>query len=316
MEGFIINTRELRDNALIKQCLITISGLGFICLPSLQAQKKPKDPLAICSASGNDYQNPSRSEVYKDVPFKSGEESKYTLLYSSAKVHVGYGIIRVLPPLKFPITVEGKDKKEKSVRVNHRVFQAEAYTGDWYKLIFAGHDKIQAVSRPWNFAISKFYIQQNEKKPFSPPTQKEKWLNFNHGSCEVTVKEKDHTKNRQKTDTYHLQSGSVDVFGALFKLRTIDYKVGQMEKIPIYTSEKNWELEAYPEKIETIKVPSGKFEAVKIRLKTYIGKALQQKGKFYVWIAKNHPSKPLVKVEAEVAFGSIYLHLEKFKAGS
>lgn len=297
--------------------LLTCTDLGFGKAPNIKPAKKEvktenKEEKEICTGDKNNYKALSRKDVYRNVPFKAGEESKYTLLYSAAKVHVGYGIMKVLSPLKYPVAGKGNSK----VSVYHRVFQAEAYTGDWYKLIFAGHDKVHAISRPWDFSISKFYIQQNEKKPFSSPTQVEKWLEFDHANCGVKVREKDHTRKREWKNTYFLKSGAIDVYGALYKLRTIDYKVGTKVNLLVYTSEKNWELEAHPIAIENIDVSGVIYETVKLKMKTYIGKALQQKGNFYIWIATKHPNRPLVKVEADVAFGSIYLHLEKFKAGS
>lgn len=258
----------------------------------------------------------SRSQVYKDMPFKAGEVAKYSLLYSSAKVHVGYGVLKVMPPLKYPIPVLGKGGKAAKKKVYHRVFHAEAYTGDWYKLIFAGHDKMQAISRPQDFGISKFYIQQNEKKPFSRPTQKEKWLDFNHVDCRVAVKEKDHTRNKEKQDSYYFQRGAIDAFGAMYKLRTLDLKPGKPEGFTVYTSEKNWMLKAVPLLEEEVKVPAGTFKTVKLNLETYIGKDLEQKGKFHIWIATDHPNRPMVKVVAEVKFGTAIMLLDSFTAGN
>lgn len=285
-----------------------------------QAQVPAKDQPQLvdpepCPASSVPLRKISRSSVYKDTPFKAGEVATFSLLYTTAKVHVGYGIMKVMPPLKYPVLVANNGKTSKK-KIYHRVFHGEAYTGDWYKLIFAGHDKMQAMSRPHDFGISKFYFQQNEKKPFGRPTQKEKWLDFNHVDCKVTVREKDHTRNKERVDTYYLRKNAVDVYGALFKLRTLDYKVGRPEGFMIYTSEQNWMLKAVPLAEETVKVPAGTFKAFKINLETYIGKDLEQKGKFHIWIAKDHPNRPLVKVVAEVAFGTAIMHLEKFKPGS
>lgn len=303
-----------------------LHGVAYASGPSISApstppsQSKSKGQATLseaepCPQPKGPLRKVSRSEVYKNTPFKAGETSTYSLLYSSAKVHVGYGIMKVMPPLKYPVSVRSNGKISKK-KLYHRVFHAEAYTGDWYKLIFAGHDKMQAISRPQDFGISKFYIQQNEKKPFGRPTQKEKWLDFNHTDCRVSVKEKDHTRNRERQESYYFNPSAVDVYGALFKLRTLSYKLGTPEGFMIYTSEQNWMLKAVPLAEETIKVPAGTFKTYKINLETYIGKDLEQKGKFHIWIAKDHPNRPLVKVLAEVAFGTAIMHLEKFQPGS
>jgi 3'-phosphoadenosine 5'-phosphosulfate (PAPS) 3'-phosphatase len=81
------------------------------------------------------------------------------------------------------------------------------------------------------------------------------------------------------------QYGAVDVIGATLKLRTFNYVPGKAERFLVYTSEKNWFLEAHPVGIEDVSVPAGTFKAMKVRLQTFIGKEMQQKGDVFVWIA-------------------------------
>ena len=77
---------------------------------------------------------------------------------------------------------------------------------------------------------------------------------------------------------FDLEYGAVDALGAVFLLRTKNYKLGKIERFMVYTSEKNWWLEAKPVAFEKVKVPAGTFDTVKLSLKTYIGRELQQKG--------------------------------------
>lgn len=256
-----------------------------------------------------------RSEVYKSRPFSSGEEAKYELKYGAVQALVGYGFLRVKPPTKHEVIVKNENGELKKEKRYHMVFQAEGYTGEWYKLIFVAHDKIQAISRSWDFGITKFYISQNESKPFAREHREEKWLEFEHFNCKVKTKEKNYTKKREKAEEFDLQYGAVDALGAIYKIRTLDYKVGHPLRFMVYTNEKNWWLEADPLKEETVKVKAGSFKAMKLKLRTYLGKDLQQKGNLYAWVAIDHPNKPLVKIEGEVTFGSIYLLLDSFKPG-
>jgi hypothetical protein len=288
----------------------------------------------------------ARSATYADLPFKQGEEAKYELKYGALKVLVGYGWLRVESPLNHPIIVgpdkdakpakaleskegsKGKEKtkeeKELEERLSwpgkieprwHMVFRSEAYTGDWYKMIFAAHDKIQAIVRPWDFGISRFYISQDEEKPFSRRYHREKWLEFDHFRCRVEEKEVDHTKNKTAVESFDLMRNAEDTLGAVYKLRTFDYVIGKRVRFPVYSSGKNWWLEADPIAFEKVKVNAGEFDTVKLKLHTFIGEELQQRGDVYVWIANKHPSKPMVKVEGDVSFGSVYLLLESFKPG-
>ncbi len=257
-----------------------------------------------------------RSEVYTNYPFKPGEESKYELKYGAVKVLVGYGFLRVSPPLNYGINVNEKDGELQEEKRQHMVFQAEAYTGDWYKMVFAAHDKLQAYSRPWDFGISRFYMSQDEEKPFVRRYRTEKWLDFDHQNCKVKVREKNHTKSKESNEAFDLSYAAIDALGATFKLRTFDYQLNKPERFMVYTDQHNWWLEATPLAFEKVKVNAGEFETVKLGMKTYLGKELQQRGELYVWVAHKHPSRPLVKVEGTVTFGNIYLLLDSFKPGN
>lgn len=257
----------------------------------------------------------NRSEVYGKVPFKAGEEAKYELKYGALKVLVGYGYLKVATPINHPIIVGRNGSEAVTEKRWHMVLQAEAFTGDWYQMIFRGRDKIQAVSRPWDFGISKFYMSQDEEKPFVRHFHSEKWFDFEHYDCNVKIREVDHRKKTEKNATFDLMFGATDALGAVFRLRTFDYQLNKPEKFIVYTSEKNWELRATPVAMEKVKVNAGEFDTVKLALTTYLGQELQQRGEVYVWVATSHPSRPIVKVEGEVTFGSVYLLLDSFKAG-
>ena len=259
----------------------------------------------------------TRAQVYRNTPFKAKEEARYDMYYGMVRVHVGYGFIRVGSPAKHMITVRRKNGDTAREYRWHRVLSVEGYTGDWYRFIFRAHDKAEALSRPWNFGVSKFHMLQNEEKTFSSVVRKEKWLDFNHIDCKTQEREVNYAKDKVKNEEHYLSPGAIDALGASFKLRTIDYKIGRKERILVYTSEKNWWLEAMPEKIEEVEVKAGKFEVVKLSLKSYLGKQLQQQGKLTAWVAtKKHPSRPLVKVEGELKFGNAYMELSKFKPGA
>jgi hypothetical protein len=260
--------------------------------------------------------NLPRSDTYKGMPFQPGEEARYILKYGLVKVHVGYGFLRVQPPTKQTLPVARKNGVVVQDSRWHRVFAAEAYTGDWYKMIFAGHDKMQAFSRPWDFGVTKFYISQNEEKPFVRRYHAEKWLDFDHVNCRVTERMVDHKKKREKTDEHFLQPAADDALGAVYKLRTFNYQLNKTERVLVYTSEKNWWLEATPLALEEVKTAFGTHKAYKLAVKTYLGKELQQRGKLFVWIAADHPNHPMLRVEGEVTFGSIYLELDRYTPGA
>jgi hypothetical protein len=279
-------------------------------------EKPPEDGQEIsCPEDSSIAPTLSRSQTYLGLPYQPGEEARYELKYSGVKVHVGYGTLRVEKPVKYDIAVGKQGGKVIEGKRWHRVFSAEGYTGDWYKMIFAAHDKIQSFSRPWDYGASKFYISQDEKKPFSTGYRRDKWLEFDHVRCEVNTREHVYHKDKKKEKNYPLQPTASDALSVLYQLRASNFKVGETLEFLVHTSEKNWWLKATPVKEELVTVKAGNFNSYKLDLKTYLGEDLQQKGDWFVWIAKDHPNRPMVKVEAEVTFGQVYIELDRYKAG-
>lgn len=240
----------------------------------------------------------SRSDTYKDTPFKAGEVSEYAISWMG--MLAGYGTIEVQTPQK----IDG---------IWHRAYHVEGRTGDWFKGIYVANDQASALTRPWDWGVTKFYIEQQEGKFLGKSFSMKKWLDFNHDRCKVNEKSEQPGKPTQVVER-DVQYGAVDVIGATLKLRTFNYVPGKAERFLVYTSEKNWFLEASPIGNEDVTVPAGTFKAMKVKLQTFIGKEMQQKGDVYVWIA-NDPQRTLVQVQGEIKIGSVYMRLSKYIPG-
>jgi hypothetical protein len=239
-----------------------------------------------------------RADVYKDVPYKSGESSTYHVSWMG--MHAGSGTIEVQNP-------------QKHNGIWHRVFHVDGRTGDWFKGIFVAHDEATAFVRPWDSGVSKFYIEQQEGTLLGRPFVQKKWLDFDHDKCKV--KEKVSVPDKpDEINEHDVQYAAIDAIGAAFKLRTYRYTVGKAEKFLVYTSEKNWFLEAIPLSIEDITVQAGTFKATKLKLQTYLGKDLQQKGDVFVWVANQEP-RQLVQIQGEIKVGSVMMRLMQYQPG-
>lgn len=272
---------------------------SVVLLTALPLQAQDADNSFVCPKDKPKVPEIARTEVYATTPFKAGEESVYELTWAGLKA--GYGTIEVRPPRKHN-------------NVWHRVFHAQASTGDWFKAIFVAKEELEAISRPWDFGISKFYMDQNEGKLFSRPFVQKKWLDFDHDNCKVS--ERIVTPGKEdKQVSFDLSYGANDALGVIFNLRTRAFKMGQKERILVYTSEKNWYLEAEPVAFEKVTVPAGTFDAVKLKLQTYIGKDLQQKGDVHAWVATDTPDRQLVQIQGEIKIGSVWIKLHKYKNG-
>ena len=67
---------------------------------------------------------------------------------------------------------------------------------------------------------------------------------------------------------------------------------------------------------EMSKKPDGTYDTVKLKLTTFIGKELQQKGDIWAWVATNTPEKQLIQVQGEIKIGSVFVKLHKYVPGS
>ncbi len=237
----------------------------------------------------------TRADTYKNTPFKPGEVAEYAMSWMG--MLAGYGTIEVQAPQKID-------------SIWHRSYHVEARTGDWFKGIYTANDGASAAVRPWDSAATKFYVEQQEGKFFGGSFVMKKWLNFSHDRCKVFEKV-EHSKNGTETAERDLQYGAIDAIGAIFKLRTFDYSAGKTERFLVYTSEKNWFLEAKPLGVEDVVVPAGTFKAMKIKLQTFLGKEMQQKGDVFIWIANDRP-RTVIQVQGEIKIGSVYMRLSKY----
>lgn len=297
----MLDERKGMHSRLSKMLLGLVVAIGCTTLLGLSP------PRALAEGDKVECPNPlpktpdlARSDTYKDVPFKAGEIATYEVFYES--ILVGTGSLEVKPAQK----LKG---------AWHRIFHAHAKTGDWYKLIFVAEDKVQATSRPWDFGISKFYMEQNEGKMFGNRLVQKKWLDFDHDNCKVSEKVwKPDTKD--EIDTHDLHYGAVDALGAVYKLRTYDYEIGKTERFMVYTDGKNWWFDAEPIAKEKVTVKGGTFDTMKLKLHTYLGKELQQKGDVYVWIDQKTPSRPMVQIKGDIKIGSVWMELQSYTPGA
>ncbi len=242
----------------------------------------------------------SDKEVYANTPYKPGETSTFKMSFKG--MYVGDAVLTVQKPHLHNGSWQ-------------QVFDGYGRTGAWYKWIFVAEDQIRAIAHPVDFGVSWFYMEQDEGKLFKSRYIRKKYLDFNSATCivsEKTIKDKDDITEKK----HAFVPGSMDVLSASFKLRTQQFQVGQKITFPMFTSGKNWTAEVDALKLETLKIPDlGEFKTIKLKLKTYIGDKLDQKGDSYLWIAHELPHRPIVQIEAVVKIGSIFGTLKQHVPG-
>ncbi len=231
------------------------------------------------------------------MPFQVGERAVYEIWF------IGGLAGHILMEVKKPFKRNG---------VWHRHFFTELKSDKSYESLFRVHDEMTSISDPLDFRSVYFFFKQDERSLFSERIRQEKHLEFDHERCraqEIILKQKE-TKKQE----FNLQYGAKDSLGMIYFLRTLHYEIGKQERALVYSSTKNWWLEATPVAKETIAVSAGKFKTIKIKLLTYFGKELEQQGDAYIWIAETR-NRPVVKILGKLVIGSILFELVEYEAG-
>ncbi len=105
-----------------------------------------------------------------------------------------------------------------------------------------------------------------------------------------------------------------DILSSLYILRTHDLEVGRDEVIDVYADGKVYPLDVVIHKIETVKVPAGKFECYVVEPILKSEGIFRQKGKLTIWLTCDNLKLP-VKMKSKVTIGSISTNLEKYSTG-
>lgn len=282
-----------------REMLIVLAIVCGICAP-LEQVSLAEDVKIVCPSPPPPMPKLARAAVYDNVPFKSGEKLTYEVTYGG--IFVGFAILEVKPPQMYK-------------GFWHRIFHAEARTGEWYEGFFKARDEAESISRPHDFGVAKFYLQQDEAKIFGKRLQQKKWLDFEHDRCRVRERVS-RVNEADESEEVDLAFGSIDALGLLYEVRTVNFEIGKVHRAPIYTDKKNWWLEATPILKEKITTKAGTFDTVKMKLQTFLGKDLQQKGEVFMWVDTSSPLRAIVQIQGEIKLGSVWLRLTEAKRGN
>jgi len=254
---------------------------------------------AICASPAPKLPHFTENEVYKGMPFASGEFIKLDVSYLG--IHAGFLEFKVLPATFKNQWLMG--------------FNSLVRTGDWYNKIFKALDEGTGYAAPSSFQPFEFRLTQDNNPLIGRRYIEDKLLKYNFEDCSVSEEYRDDKGQVTKSVHASLDPDAIDIISAIYKLRTVDFVKNTEARIKVYTSEKNWWLTATREEFVRLTTPIGKFEAVRLKLETFIGKELQQKGNAKIWLAFNHPNRPLLKIEAQIKIGSFIASLAEYKAG-
>ena len=118
-------------------------------------------------------------------------------------------------------------------------------------------------------------------------------------------------KKKVKTKTIKIPDDVLDALGALFYVRTMDFKVGDEILIPATDNKKIYNIKVIVHRKETIEVKAGKFNCFVVEPVMADGGVFKKDGKVKVWLTDDIRKMP-VKMETKVYIGSIEAELDWF----
>ncbi len=218
----------------------------------------------------------------KFIPFDVGEKFEYS---------VGWG--NVLKAGKVSLEVEDIVQYQ-----GHDVYRVvvKGRSTKLFSLFYRVRDKLESLIDVNELFTRRYWTKQDEGHK-----KRQRKYEFDQENNTVKYKEKD----------YYIRYGIHDEISAVFYIRTLDLQVGKSVYVDIFAKRKNWQVKCNVKKIETIKVPAGRFETILVEPELRFD-GIMKKGKIKVWFTNDKRRIP-VKVRSKITIGSILIKLEKYR---
>lgn len=128
----------------------------------------------------------------------------------------------------------------------------------------------------------------------------------------INVYDQKNQKVITRKDTIQVPVYVQDVLSAFYFVRTQDLKLGQSFSVDNFSGGKIYPLEVKVLKKEKIRVKAGKFACIVVEPILRSTGIFQHKGRLKVWLTEDKTHMP-VKMQSEIAVGSIIAELEEYK---
>jgi len=174
--------------------------------------------------------------------------------------------------------------------------ESSAISADWMKSIYPVRDYIRAeLDDLQDFYPFNYRIQTAEGRH-----RKDREVRFDRNNGKAVYV--DHLKGTEKE--YEIPERVHDPLSAFFKIKGMTLEVGKPVFITMFDSKRVWNVEVKVHKKETITVPAGTFDTVKIQPIMKSEGIFNSKGDIYIWLTDDERRIP-VKVRSEILIGNI-----------
>lgn len=233
-----------------------------------------------------------------DAPFRDGESLTYTATWGG--ITVGDATMKV--------DTKGTFEGQQAIHL-----KATASSGRAFSLFFSIRDAGESWVHPKGLYSLGFVSDQKEGNI----EDYQKWvMDYERNvATRHRARRKDGGAVKNTTKDYKLSTTHVqDAFSMLYFYRAFPLKVGSKLESDVFVSRKVWKLTVDVTGQETVKVPAGKFDCLKVRPEVSLNGKKQEKGQMVIWVTNDERKIP-VKIQSDIPLGKINAVLSKLKEG-
>ena len=184
-------------------------------------------------------------------------------------------------------------------------FRAEAKSSKGFDYIYKVRDRMDSYVDSTMFIVHKFMKRLREGN-----YKDDKVVSYDHATRKATMVTAGKENRITEFDTL-----AVDVLSSLYFLRQLSLEVGKPAHIPVHDIDKKYPLLVEVQKKETISVPAGKFDCIKVEPKLESEGIFKRKGRIWVWLTDDERHVP-VMMASELPFGAIHANLVEYRQGT
>ena len=174
-------------------------------------------------------------------------------------------------------------------------------------LLYPVHDRFQALYNPQTFCSVS--LHKHTEEGFH---KRDTLISYNYARKKSVLDETNLKNNQPKHEENDIPGCVTDVLSGLIYLRSLPLIPGTSYTFPLNDGGKTVDVTAKVEAKETVKVPAGTFQTIRVSPESNAG-PLKSKGKIWIWYTDDARRIP-VQMRGKMFWGTLNLKLEKIEA--
>jgi hypothetical protein len=174
-------------------------------------------------------------------------------------------------------------------------------------MLYPVHDRFQSTYDPRSFCSTS--LRKHTEEGFH---KRDTMISFNYARKKSVLDETNLKTNEAKHVENDIPGCVTDVLSGLMYLRSLPLIPGTSYTFPLNDGGKTVNVSAKVEAKETVKVPAGTFQTIRVSPESTDG-PLKTKGKIWIWYTDDAKRIP-VQMRGKMFWGTLTLKLEKIEA--